>query len=179
MIELRPFDDLASMAVFNRLDINDQMEAEATRGAACNHLALWAEWRAMQPAAVASVVALNRGQAFAVFMLVNTGQAGVAAAALLARDHARHRRPLAQLAATLRRNMSGYCADRGIHRIEARAWADHPTASQLLGTLGFAHETDMRGFGPRGRAVFRQFAWVAPSLAPQTTPKTGETPCVL
>jgi hypothetical protein len=163
MIELRPYDDLAAMAVLSRLDASDRMEAEVMRGAITNHLALFAEWRSMQPAAVLSLVASVAGQPFALLMLVNTGQHGVASAALLARDHARYRRPLAQFAAAIRRDMPRYCADRGIHRIEARAWDDHPTASSLLAVLGFKHEANMPGFGPRGTVTFRQFAWLTPS----------------
>lgn len=168
MIELRPFDDLAAMAVMSRLDASDRLEAEVTRGAPTNHLALFAEWRSMQPAAVVSIVASAAGQPFALLMLVNTGQSGVASAALLARDHARYRRQLAKFAAAIRREMPAYCAERGIHRVEARAWADHPTASTMLAALGFHHEADMPGFGPSGSATFRQFAWRTPSQPAST-----------
>lgn len=166
MIELRPFDDLAAMAVFSRLDPSDRMEAEVTRGAPTNHLALFAEWRSMQPHAALSYVASVKGQSFALLMLVKTGQYGVASAALLARDHARYRRPLAQFAGAIRRGMPEYCAAHGIRRIEARAWAAHPTASGLLAALGFHHETDMPGFGPAGTDTFRQFAWQSPTTPP-------------
>ena len=164
MIELRAFDDLAAIVVFRHLDPSDRMEAEVMRGAPVSHLGLFADWRAMQPAAVLSLVASAAGQPFALLMLVNTGQSGVASAALLARDHARYRLPLGRFASAIRRGMAGYCAERGIHRIEARAWADHPTASRLLVALGFQHEADMPGFGPAGRASFRQFAWLPPSF---------------
>jgi len=169
MIELRTFDDLAAMAVFSRLDPSDRMEAEVTRGAPTTHIALFAEWRSMQPIAALSYIASVDGQSFALLMLVKTGQFGVASAALLARDHARYRRPLAQFASAIRRGMPEYCATHGIRRIEARAWADHPTASGLLAALGFHHETDMPGFGPAGTDIFRQFAWL-PSV-PQTHPQ--------
>lgn len=160
MIEARPFEDLAAMAVLSRLDPADQLEAELTRGAPATALSLFAEWRAMQAIRVISHIAYARGQAFALFALANTGQAGVAQAALLARDHAIYRRPLAELALTIRNHMPGFCAEHGIHRIEARAWADHPTASRLLTALGFHAECDMPGFGLTGAITFRQFAYV-------------------
>jgi hypothetical protein len=175
MIEARPYDDLSAMAVLSRLDPNDFIEAEVTRGAPTNHLALFAEWRSMEPIRVASFVTFTApdrgGKPFAVFALSNTGQAGVAQAALLARDHQAFRRPLAELAVNIRYRMPLFAAERGIHRIEARSWADHPTASALLSALGFAHECDMAGFGPTGRVTFRQFAWTAPvPAAPAPAP---------
>lgn len=170
MIQLRPYEDLAAMAVLQRLDPMDRVEAELVRGAATTHLALFADWRAMQPARVASWVVLtdpSRGSdPFALLAIGNTGQAGVAEAALLARDHGRFRRPLAVLAATLRSEMPGWAMERGIHRIEARCWAGHPTASRLLAAIGFAHEADMPGFGGTGTTVYRQFAWLSPALSP-------------
>jgi len=166
MIEARPFDDLAAMAVLSRLDPADQLEAELTRGASATSLALFAEWRAMEAYREASYVAVSRGRPFALFALGNTGQKGVAGAALLARDHIAFRRPLAELALTIRNHMPEFCADRGIHRIEARAWADHPTASRLLTALGFHPECDMPGFGLTGTVTFRQFAWISPALSP-------------
>jgi hypothetical protein len=161
VIELRAFEDLAAMAVFNRLDPHDQIEAELTRGQPTGPLGLFAEWRAMQPAAIASFVAHSAGRPFALFMLANTGQAGVAAAALLAARHDLNRLALARLAVALRRNMASFTKERGIHRIECRAWADHPTASRLLDSLGFHLEADMPGFGLSGQIHFRQFAWLS------------------
>lgn len=168
MIEARPYDDLAAMAVLSRLDPHDVMEAELVRGAHSGHLALFAEWRAMEAARLVSYVVITsprRGaKPFALFGLVHTGQAGVAQAALLARDHREFRRPLAELALAIRAGMPGFAAKRGIHRIEARAWFDHPTASALLEALGFEHECDMPGFGLTGRITFRQFAWTCPTI---------------
>jgi hypothetical protein len=168
MIELRAFEDLAAMAVFNRLDPHDQIEAELTRGHPIGSLGLFAEWRAMQPAAIVSVVAHAAGRPFALFMLVNTGQAGVAAAALLAARHDLNRHALARLAVVLRQNMASFTAERGIHRIECRAWSDHPTASRLLGGLGFQLEAEMSGFGRSGQIHYRQFSWLS---ATATQPK--------
>lgn len=165
MIEARPFEDLAAMAVLSRLDVADQLEAELTRGASATALSLFADWRAMEAYRAASFIAFSRGRPFAMFALANTGQSGVASAALLACDHARHRRALAELALTIRNTMPDFCIERGIHRIEARAWADHPTASNLLIALGFHPECDMPGFGLTGQITFRQFAWISPVLS--------------
>lgn len=162
MIDLRPYDDMAAMAVLSRLDPHDHMEAELVRGAGATHLALFAEWRAMEAARAASFVATTHGRPFALLALANTGQAGVGAACLLACDHRRHRIALARLCVTVRRALPGWCAERGVHRIEARAWAAHPTAARLLTGMGFIHEADLPGFGADGQAWFRQFAWLYP-----------------
>jgi hypothetical protein len=165
MIQLRPYDDLSAMAVIQRLDTHDRLEAEIIRGAATTALGLFADWRAMEPLRVASFVVHttpDRGaHPFALLGLSNSGQAGVAEAALLARDHRAFRRPLAVLAARLRLKFPDWCRERGIHRIEARCWFQHPTASSLLAAIGFAHEADMLGFGRDGSEIYRQFAWHA------------------
>jgi hypothetical protein len=167
VIALRPYEDFAAMAVLGALDVSDRLEAEIVRGAAASHLALFADWRGMEAFREGSWVAVSGPAAtpFAVFGLARTGQAGVAAAALLARDHARWRRALARLAILLRREAPAWCAARGIRRIEARAWAGHPTATVLLDALGFTREGDMPGFGGSfwPGAVFRQFALTFPA----------------
>lgn len=170
MIQLRPWEDMAAAAVFRALDPSDLLEAELVRGAAVGHLALWADWRSIEPLRLASFVALTAGgNPFAVFGLVHTGQAGVASAALLARDHRVFRRPLAQLAVILRDAFPGHCRERGVHRVEARSWSAHPTAPRLLAALGFRAEARMPGFGPDGATEFTQWAWTARSQ--------GSTPC--
>lgn len=161
MIDLRPYDDMAAMAVLSRLDPHDHMEAELVRGAGATHLSLFAEWRAMEVARAASFVATTNGRPFALLALANTGQAGVGAACLLACNHRRHRIALARLCVTIRRALPDWCAERGIHRIEARAWAAHPTAALLLSRMGFLFETPLPGFGADGRAVFAQFTWLS------------------
>lgn len=170
MIVLTPYDDLAAMQVLSRLDPWDWAEAEATRGAPVTHLQLFAEWRAMQAARLASWVVYEdqaRDRPFALLALAHTGQRGVAAAALLARDHRKFRRPLVQLAHLIHAEMPGWCADAGVNRVEARAWAGHPRASLFLRRIGFREETAMPGFGRDGSETFRQFAWTNPRcLAP-------------
>lgn len=170
MIAVRPYSDLAAMAVLSRLDPHDILEAEAVRGEPVTHLSLFADWRAMEPARLASWVAYDDdrfGRPFALVALAHTGQRGVAGAALLARDHRRFRRPLVELARLIRTEMPGWCTDAGVSRIEARAWSRHPRASAFLGLIGFDHECDMSGFGHDGSETFRQFAWTNPRcLAP-------------
>ncbi len=159
MILIRPYDDLTAHAVLSRLDLHDQIEAELVRGRSAIGLELFADWRSMRGAWVAGHVFETRtGAPFAVGALVNTGQAGVAQAAMLARDHARYRRPLAQLACRIAVELPAFCLSHGIHRVEARCWAGHPTAARFLQAVGFAFETTLPGFGADGRAMFRQFA---------------------
>jgi len=167
MITLAPFDNLGAMAVLSRLDPSDLIEAHLVRGVHADHLTLFADWRGMQAQAVLSLVLKDDrrgGKPFAVLALSNTGQAGVAQAALLARDHAAHWRALATAALMIRAGLPEYCAEWGIYRIEARCWAGHPSAARFLTHCGFAPETDMPGFGPDGTAIFRQFAWITPPL---------------
>ena len=159
-IRLAPYEDLAAKAVLDRLDPSDFLECELVRGAATSGLAIWADWRAMEPHRLASFVVFSGQAPFAVFGLSHTGQAGVAAAALLARDHAAFRLPLTRLVLLIRAGMPQFAADRGIHRIEARSWAEHPGASRLLQGIGFELEAEMHGFGLTGTAVFRQWAWL-------------------
>lgn len=165
MIQLRPFDSLSAIAVFRQLDASDQLEAELMRGAATPALDLFADWRGAARGCLLNLVALTGGGTpFAVLALAHTGVYGVAEAALLARDHARFRRPLAELAVAIRARMPGWCLEQGVHRIEARSWAGHPTAARLLQSIGFDCEADLPGFGPGGRHHFRQFAWISPAV---------------
>lgn len=172
MIRVRPFDSLSAIAVFRQLDPSDQLEAELVRGAPSPALDLFADWRAATRGSLMNLVAETAGGTpFAVLTLAHSGQYGVAEAALLARDHARFRRPLAELALAIRQRMPDWCAEQGVRRIEARTWAGHPTAARLLAAIGFACEADLPGFGPDGRQHFRQFAWISPAtFAPAQTP---------
>lgn len=161
MIRVHPFEDLAAMAVFSRLDVHDHIEAELVRGVPYTALGLFAEWRMAQAQGPVSLVATSgaNGRPFAVFALVNSGHAGVAEGALLAADHMRHRMAMARLAVAIRQRLPAFCLETGIHRIEARCWAGHPTASRLLSGIGFRHESDLPGYGREGNQTFRQFAW--------------------
>ena len=164
MVAVLPWDDMAAMSVFRALDADDLLEAALIRGHHPTHLALFAEWRAVQAAAPLSVIlATGAGPAggtpFAVMLLGNTGQAGVGQAALLARDHHRFRRDLVLAARRIRAEMPGWCAARGVHRVEARSWAGHPRAGAFLRGCGFREECEMPGFGGDGATSFKQFAW--------------------
>lgn len=171
MIQARPFTSLAAMAVFRQLDASDQMEAELLRGAPTPALDLFADWRgAAQGCLINLVFETAAGTPFAVLALAHTGVAGVAQAALLARDHARYRRHLAELAVLIRARMPGWCVEHGVRRVEARCWASHPTAPRLLRHLGFVMEAPMFGFGGHGRATFLQFAATFPAFSPAPAP---------
>lgn len=162
MIQTRPYDSQSAYAVLSRLDLSDHIEAELVRGEPAQGLDLFADWRSMRGAWIGSHVFCTApalgAEAFAVGAIVNTGQAGVAQAALLARDHRIFRRPLAELGLQLSWRLPAWCAGRGIHRVEARCWAQHPTAPRFLSMIGFQHEADLPGFGADGRAVFSQFS---------------------
>ncbi|MBU2867022.1 hypothetical protein [Pacificibacter marinus] len=168
MIDLRDFDEAAALSVFQFLDADDLREAELVRGRDCSRYGLWADWRAMVPAHLLSVVAHKTAAfgspAFAILALGNTGQSGVAQAALVARDHKKYRRSLAEFALTIRNEMPRFCLERGINRVEARAWADHPRASAFLTAVGFVLEAEMSGFGADGAVTFRQFVWLSPEI---------------
>lgn len=164
MITARPWEDLAAVAVFRQLDAADHLEAELVRGAPAQGLGLWADWRAVAGHRLLDLVLhTGAGTPFAVLGLSHTGQAGVASAALLARNHARFARPLAQAVVLIRARMPAWCADTGVRRIEARSWTGHPTAGRLLSAIGFAAEADMPGFGGDGSVKFTQWAWTAPT----------------
>lgn len=166
MIHVRPYEDLAAHAVLGSLDPYDFLEAEITRGRATTGLELFADWRAMNAARMESwVLVTGAGVPFGLIGLAHTGQAGVAQAALLSRDHRRFRWPLAQAAARIRRDLPAYAEKTGVRRIEARAWGGHPTACDLLYAIGFEPEALMRGFGPDGRDEFVQYAWTASHIA--------------
>lgn len=165
-MDVRPYNDEDAWIVLRQLDAYDRMEAELVRGAHTHALSLWADWRALQPHKALSFVVSTGGMPFAIFGVTATGQAGVGAASLLARDHAKFRRPLARLCVEIRRQLPGRMAALGIHRIECRCWSDHPTAARLLQAIGFKHDCDMPGFGLTGKITFRQFAWLAPAFHP-------------
>ncbi|PWE50075.1 hypothetical protein DEM26_08985 [Thioclava sp. NG1] len=167
MIQVRPYEDFAAHAVLSRLDPMDQLEAEVVRGGHEPPLAIFADWRAANAARLISTVLLTDvGTPFAVLGLSHTGQAGVAQAALLARDHTKFRRPLAEAALRIRKEMPVFAEEFGVHRIETRSWVQHPSGARLLVACGFHLEATMPGFGPLGDHAFHQFAWVAPYNTP-------------
>lgn len=161
MMTLGAYDPHTALIVFRDLDPWDILEAQAIRGARASYAQLMAEWHAVQAAAPLSVTMKWGGIPFGVLLLGNTGQAGVAQAALLARNHRKFRRGLATAAATIGQEMPDFCRQRGIHRVEARSWVQHPRAALFLRHAGFSHEARMSGFGADGAEQFDQFAWVA------------------
>ena len=175
MIQAQAYDPVLALDIFRRLDPNDWTEANAVRGyaRAASHLDLFAEWHGQVPHHVLSLILreTRHGQAFAVLALGNTGQSGVAQAALLARSHKTFRRALVSTARLIRSEMPKLCEEQGIFRIEARSWAGHPTANRFLAACGFQLEATMPGFGRGGCFVFNQFAWVSPGTT------EGNEPC--
>lgn len=162
MIQVCPYDELAALAVMRALDPADMLEARHVRGPGLTHARLFAEWHAAQPGAVLSLVVKSAGgRPVALVMLANTGQWGVAQAALLAADHHLWRRELMATALRIRRRIGAYCRDTGIRRIEVRCWTDHPRAGALLRLCGFRIEATMPGFGLGGDQTFQQHAWTA------------------
>lgn len=160
-LSIAPYDDLAAIGIFRNLDPDDMREAQALRGMRAAYPQLFAEWHSVQSHAVLSVVLQWVSGPFAVLILGNTGQAGVAQAAMVAKDHRVWRRGLLAAGQTIRREMPGFCTQHGIHRVEARAWAQHPRAGRFLRLCGFRLEAEMTGFGADGAGVFHQYAWTA------------------
>lgn len=164
-IDARPYTHDAAIAVLTRLDAADHHEAALVRGRWVDGYQIWGDWHAGQGACLDSRVFYTSPHpgalAFAVGCLVHTGQAGVAQAAFLARNHRTFRRPIAAAGAAIRRALPQFARDTGLRRIEARCWAGHPTAPRFLALLGFEIEADMPGFGATGHVRFLQFAWVA------------------
>lgn len=166
MIDVAGWDDEEAFAVLSDLDPHDALECMVDDGTA-TALGRFAIFRDAMARGGEVAVVRSRGEPFAVLALVPIA-AGVAGAGLLARDHRRWRRPLAVLAARIRRQLAEAAASgRGAYRrVEARTWADHPTGARLLEACGFRHECDLRGYG-QGHATFRQYAWVMPDI-PET-----------
>ena len=161
IIDTVDYEPQAAMAVLSNLDPFDRIEAQAVRGAAVTHLTLFADWHAMQSHHLLSLVILanRRGRSpFALLAVANTGQAGVAQAAFLARSHDRWRREIAACAIVIRNVLPGWMQDTGVHRIEARCWTGHPTAATFLAACGFRLDCHMPGFGASGDAVFAQWS---------------------
>jgi hypothetical protein len=161
MISLGAYDPAAALIVFRDLDPCDLMEAQVMRGSAAHFAKLMAEWDAVQASAPLSLILKQGGIPFGVLLVGNTGQAGVGQAALLARNHRRFRRGLWAAGRAIAQDMPAWCDDRGVHRIEARAWSGHPRAGVFLRLCGFRLEVAMPGFGATGAETFHQYAWTA------------------
>lgn len=173
-VTLHPYHLVSAAEVFRDLDPCDQTEADVALGYRIAPDAMAQLWSDLAIHTLYQAVAAWQGQAFAVFSLSSAGMAGNASAALMARDHRRFRRPLAELALRIRAEMPGFALGLGVNRIEARSWAPHPTAGRLLSALGFAQECDLPGLGADGRHTFRQWAWLAPHCRP--APLTAASP---
>lgn len=170
-ISADPYSDARAHEVFSGLDADDLREAELYLAQPVNRMGLFALWRSGQGSAlrIGSYVLSARDRtgvrAVAVLSCSMNGIAGVGEAAFLARDHGRNRRAMVAAARFIRDGIEAFAAENHLNRIEARCWADHPTAGRFLKAIGFKHECDMRGFGPAGGETFCLFAWVAPGVA--------------
>lgn len=162
---LVPWSDDLGRIVFDDLDLHDFREAGVVRGEAVRSMTIWADWRSVRSLRIVDVIAVSRpvhgARPFAVFAIANTGIAGVAEASLLTRAVPTWGREIARLAVHLRRAMPAFCADLGIHRIEARSWAGHPTGGRLLEACGLRLEARLSGFGASGQETFDQHAWTS------------------
>lgn len=150
----------AAEVVFRDLDPWDRLEGEVMRGAVRPAAVHFADWHAMQAQFLLSwVFSTPAGAPFAVAGAVNSGFAGVAQVAFLSRDHAKWRGSIARSALLLRRIIPVAARETGLHRLEARCLADHPTAGRFLTLLGFRMEARMPGYGATGAHEFRLFSW--------------------
>lgn len=167
MIEILPYQPDLAAAVFRDLDPWDRLEAEAARGEPQHYLGLFGDWHAVSRHHLASVVLARRRplglQPFAVAALANSGTAGVAEAAFLSSDHAKHRWSIARAAVQYRPLFLEACHNGGVSRVEARCWSEHPTAPIFLSHMGFSYQCDLPGTGRAGAYTFQLFALTLPS----------------
>ncbi len=166
-IEVRSFDDDLALQVMRNLDVNDALEVHMMRGRATSPLALWADWRAVNAFRAASIVAVarrrNRWVPFVVLGVAATGVPHIGQGAMLACNHVEFHDELVRFLLTVRQELPGFALNHKLNRIEARCWADHPSAANLLEAIGFKHEGDLDGFGEGGNVRLRQFAWINPN----------------
>ncbi|MEO1796605.1 MAG: hypothetical protein AAFR53_06275 [Pseudomonadota bacterium] len=166
-IRIEPYTDARAFDVLRWLDHDDYLEASLVRGQPPQALALFSEWRALEPLRLASYVLTTdceiNPRPFAVLGVSLSGMAGVAQAALLAKSHTTYRRQLVTAAREIRAQLPLICAEKAINRIEARCWAHHPTAPRFLAACDFHLEAKLPGFGVEGAVPFLQFAYLPPA----------------
>jgi len=162
-VALEPFTPEAALHVLQRLDEHDQLEAELARGDPAEPFDMLASWMGLEAQGAAVFVGreVANDAPFAVLAIVPGATPGLGHAAMLACDHAFWRRALVPLVRQIRDGFPDFAAHMGLHRIEARSWAGHPTAPSLLRAIGFELEAAMIGFGQSGEINFNQWAWVA------------------
>jgi len=172
LVKLSPFDPARALTVLSGLDDNDQLEAQIMRGDPAESYDLLTDWLllARQGAACYVGEALPPISApFAVLALVPGTTPGLGYAAMLARDHHFWKRALVPLVRLIRHDLPPVAAHMGLHRIEARSWAGHPTAATLLRAIGFTREAEMTGFGYGGEMNLDQWVWLADYIPPRHT----------
>lgn len=164
LIRVRAYSDKPALEVLENLDLNDATEVVLMRGPDdAGALAMLSDWRMVNKMGAVSFIAFVEGAdvPFAVMSIAPDGMPGCGRAALLAKDHRLWRRELVVLAGMICKQLPVIAASMGLHRIEARTWSNHPTASALLSAVGFSLDADMPGFGVSGELSLRQFSWVA------------------
>lgn len=166
-VTLGAFNAERALRVLRNLDVNDAVEASILNGRFDPYEAL-AGFVAASPVMIRldiAEVARPDGQRipFAIVALSRTGFPGVAAAQMIACNHAHFRAELWALARMIRDGLPGFARDAGVRRIECRCYGRHPTAAGFLRALRFDQEGgDLKGFGPGGDVAVLQFAWTQP-----------------
>ncbi|SFI60522.1 hypothetical protein [Albimonas pacifica] len=150
-LSLTPLQPRAALEILGDLDACDRREAALALGGACDAEDLLRGFLHRQQQGAHVFVAWSHrpegGAApLAVLGVDELLARGVGSAALLARPHRRWAGPLRALAYALRQDLPLWARATGFHRLEARSWAEHPTAGRLLRGIGFRHELRMRGF---------------------------------
>ncbi len=164
LVTLAPFNPPDALRVFEMLDENDQLEAEVMRGDKALPYDMLADWMALEKQGAACFVAQVAppyAEPIAVMAIVRGGTPGLGHAAMLARDHRIWRRALVPAARAIRDGFPAQARAMGLHRIEARSWAGHPTAPSLLRAIGFELDAEMIGFGHSGEVNLNQWVWLA------------------
>lgn len=175
LISLEPFNPEDALRVLSALDENDQLEAEVMRGDKARPYDMLADWMALEKQGAACFVAQVAPpyvEPIAVMAIVRGGTPGLGHAAMLARDHRFWKRALVPTARAIRDGLPTQARAMGLHRIEVRSWAGHPTAPSLLRAIGFELEAEMIGFGHSGEINLNQWVWLADYIPrPPITPK--------
>ncbi len=160
-VTLEPFTPEAALQVLTKLDEMDQFEAQLMRGDEADSYELLAGWMALRQQGAACFVGVVDGQPIAVMAIVPGVTPGLGHAAMLACDHKQWKRGLVALVRLIRDGFPAQARVMGLHRIEARSWAGHPTAPSLLRAIGFELEAHMVGLGQSGEVNLKQWVWLA------------------
>lgn len=155
--------------VMGGLDMADFREAIRVIGRGVTSVELvdvWAETTRTAHLALTAIDLERDAEPFALLALSPSEIAHVARAYMVATDHRRRRRRLAELAAMVRRDLPAMARAHRVRRVEVRSWTDHPTADRLIRRCGFEHECTFHvpdhALRPEPVA-FRQYAITIPA----------------